>query len=405
MPDDGRAFAPARVLPYGRQTIEADDFVAIAEALHADLLTTGPMVERFEQALAETVGAAHAVACTNGTAALHMAVKALGLGPGDTAIVPAVTFLATANACAYEGAEVVFADVDPATGLMTPETLAAALHRCKDRKVRAVLPVHLCGNPCDGPGIGTLAQSAGAAVIEDACHALGTATPWGLVGAGADSAMTCFSFHPVKTVTTGEGGAVTTNDAKLAERLRMARNHGVTRNPDGFQVTDEAFDDGAPNPWWYEQHELGWNYRLPDLNCALGLTQLAKLPRFAERRRELTQRYRDLLAPLAPMVRAVEAPSGTDPVLHLMVVRIDFAAAGRSRREVMEALKARGFGTQVHYIPVPMQPYWRVRSGPMELWPGAEAWYRSVLSLPLFPSMTDEDPDRVVDALAKVLGL
>jgi UDP-4-amino-4,6-dideoxy-N-acetyl-beta-L-altrosamine transaminase len=392
------------MLPYGRQTIEADDFVAIAEALHADLLTTGPMVERFECALAEAVGAAHAVACINGTAALHMAVKALGLGPGDTAIVPAVTFLATANACAYEGAEVIFADVDPASGLMTPETLAGALHRCKDRKVRAILPVHLSGNPCDGPGIRVLAESAGAQVIEDACHALGAITPWGLVGACADSAMTCFSFHPVKTVTTGEGGAVTTNDAQVAERLRMARNHGVTRDPAAFQVTDEAFEDGAPNPWWYEQAELGWNYRLPDLNCALGLTQLAKLPRFAERRRALATRYRALLAPLAPLVRPVETPPGTDPVLHLMVVRIDFAAAGRSRRQVMAALKARGVGTQVHYIPVPMQPYWAARTGPLDL-PGADSWYRSVLSLPLFPGMADDDPDHVVQALAKVLGL
>jgi UDP-4-amino-4,6-dideoxy-N-acetyl-beta-L-altrosamine transaminase len=403
MPDGGRGFAAAQMLPYGRQTIEDDDLAAVAEALRADFLTTGPLVDRFEAALAETVGAKHAVACMNGTAALHMAVRAAGLKPGETVIVPSVTFLATANCAAFEGAEVIFADVDPETGLMTPETLAEALRRAAGRRIRAVLPVHLCGNPVDVPAIRSLAEALGAVVIEDACHALGTLAPSGPVGSCADSAMACFSFHPVKTITTGEGGAVTTNDADLAERLRRARSHGMVRDPALFQLADEAFDEGAPNPWWYEQTELGWNYRLPDLNCALGLSQLQKLARFAERRRRLAERYRALLRPLAPLVRPVETPRGSDPVLHLFVVRIDFEAWGRSRRQVMEALRARGIGTQVHYIPVHLQPYWRDRSGPHEL-PGAEAWHRSALSLPLFPGMADDDPDRVVEALSEVLA-
>lgn len=389
-------------LPYGRQTIEDDDVHAMAAALRADLLTTGPLVERFEGALAEAVGARHAVVCSNGTAALHMAVAAAGLKAGEAVVVPAITFVATANAARYQGADVIFADVDPASGLMTAETLAEALSRAGGRRVRAVLPVHLCGHPAEMPAIRKLADEASAVVIEDACHAIGTTTPWGKVGAGKKSAMTCFSFHPVKTICTGEGGAVTTNRADIAERLRRVRNHGATRDPESFVCKDLAFDDGQTNPWWYEQQELGWNYRLPDINCALGLSQLRKLDRFVTRRAALAARYRILLEPLAPRVRIVPQPEGVNSALHLFVVRIDFAAVGKSRRQVMEDLRARGVGTQVHYIPVPWQPYWRALNGEQEL-PGAKAWYEACLSLPLYPSMGDADPRRVVDALTEVL--
>jgi UDP-4-amino-4,6-dideoxy-N-acetyl-beta-L-altrosamine transaminase len=407
MPDGGRVDLSDPVtdgfLPYGRQTIEADDLFAVAQALQADFLTTGPLVERFEDALAAAVGAPHAVVCNSGTAALHMAVKAAGVQPGEVCIVPAVTFVATANAARFEGADVVFADVDPATGLMTPQTLEAALARAGGRRVRAILPVHLCGNPVDLEAIGALADKAGAVVIEDACHALGTTTPAGPVGACAQSAMACFSFHPVKTICTGEGGAVTTRDADLAARLRLARNHGLTRDPAAFIVKDLAFTDGEPNPWWYEQVELGWNYRLPDINCALGLTQLQKFDRFAARRRALAARYQTLLAPLAPLVRIIETPPSADPVLHLFAVRIDFEALGLSRRAVMAALRAQGIGTQVHYIPVHRQPYYLGLYGELDL-PGADAFYASTLSLPLFPAMADGDPARVVEALMRVIG-
>jgi UDP-4-amino-4,6-dideoxy-N-acetyl-beta-L-altrosamine transaminase len=402
MPDGGSS---RPFLPYGRQTIEDDDVQAVAEALRGEILTTGPMVERFEGAIAEATGAEHAVVCNSGTAALHMAVKAAGIGPGDVCIVPAITFLATANAARFEGADVVFADVDPATGLMTPDSFAEALGRAKGRRVRAVLPVHLCGSPVDVPGLRLIADQVGATIIEDACHALGTTTAWDTkVGACRASAMACFSFHPVKTICSGEGGAVTTNDAGLAARLRLARNHGLTRDPADFRGGDLAFTDGAANSWWYEQVELGWNYRLPDVMCALGLSQIRKLDRFAARRRELTERYRELLAPLAPVVRAVEAPEGSDPVLHLMMARIDFEAAGQTRKAVVDALRARGIGTQVHYIPVHRQPYYRALYGDLEL-AGADAFYGSCLSLPLFPGMGDDDPARVADALAAVLGM
>jgi UDP-4-amino-4,6-dideoxy-N-acetyl-beta-L-altrosamine transaminase len=383
------------VLPYGRQTIEDDDIAAVVAALKADFLTTGPTVEAFETAFAEKVGARHAVACANGTAALHLAMLALDVQAGDVAIAPSITFLATANCARYVGAEVVFADVDPDSGLMTPETLAAALDGVGDRRLRAVLPVHLRGDAVDLPGLAALAGDAGAVLVEDAPHALGTTMTYGnlaeRVGDARHSAMATFSFHPVKTIATGEGGMVTTNDPRLAERLRLLRSHGMVRPP------------GA-EPWWYEMAEPGFNYRLPDILCALGLSQLGKLDRFAQRRRALAAAYEQALAPLAPMVRLAARPAWSDPVLHLMCVLIDFEAVGRTRREVVEALRARGVGSQVHYIPVHRQPYYRARYGHLDL-PGAEAWYARCLSLPLYPGMADHDVDRVVEALRAALAL
>ena len=381
-------------LPYGRQTIEDDDIAAVAAALRGDYLTTGPTVEAFETAFREVVGARHAVACGNGTAALHMTMLAAGIGPGDVCIVPSITFLATANCAAYVGADVVFADVDPGSGLMTPDTLAEALGRARGRRVRVVLPVHLRGDVCDLPALAALAGEAGGALIEDAPHALGSTLKVGnhveRVGDCAHSLMSTFSFHPVKTIATGEGGMVTTNDAGLAVRLRLARGHGMTRTP------------GA-DPWLYEMAEPGFNYRLPDILCALGLSQLAKLPRFIARRRALAAAYEAALAPLAPLVRPAARPEGSGPVLHLMTVLIDFAAAGKTRRQVVEGLAAKGIGSQVHYIPVHSQPYWVAKNGALDL-PGAQAWYDRCLSLPLYPAMEDGDVDRVVEALAEVLS-
>jgi UDP-4-amino-4,6-dideoxy-N-acetyl-beta-L-altrosamine transaminase len=383
------------ILPYGRQTIEDDDIAAVAEALRADFLTTGPTVEAFERAFAETVGARHAVACANGTAALHLAMLALRVQPGEVVIAPSITFLATANCARYVGADVVFADVDPDTGLMTPATLAEALDRVGGRRLRAVLPVHLRGDAVELPALEALAREAGAVLVEDAPHAVGTTMKFGnmseIVGDVRHSTMATFSFHPVKTIATGEGGMVTTNDPALADRLRTLRSHGMVR-PDGCE------------PWWYEMPEPGFNYRLPDILCALGLSQLKKLPRFAERRRRLGALYREALAPLAPTLRIAEQPAWSDPVLHLMVALIDFDAVGKTRREVVDALKARGVGTQVHYIPVHRQPYYRELYGALDL-PGAEAWYARCLSLPLYPGMEDGDVEKVAAALKDVLGL
>ena len=386
---------PEAVLPYGRQTIEEDDIAAVAEALRGDFLTTGPTVEAFERAFAAKVGAAHAATCANGTAALHLAMLALGVQPGEVCIAPSITFLATANCARFVGAEVVFADVDPESGLMTPATLQDAIARLGGRRLRAVLPVHLRGDVVDLPALQAIAQHAGAVLVEDAPHALGGTMRFGgvteRVGDCAHSAMATFSFHPVKTIATGEGGMVTTNDAGLAERLRTLRSHGMVRPAGG-------------DPWWYEMPELGFNYRLPDILCALGLSQLGKLDRFATQRRALAAHYARRLAGLSPHLSLAATPAWSDPVLHLMVALIDFEALGRSRREVVDGLRVRGVGTQVHYIPVHRQPYYRDRYGPLEL-PGAEAWYARCLSLPLYPAMTGADVDKVADALADVLGV
>ncbi len=382
------------ILPYGRQTIDDDDIAAVSQSLRSDFLTTGPTVEAFEAAFAEVVGAHHAVACSNGTAALHLAMMALDVKPGEVVIAPSITFLATANCARYVGADVVFADIDPDSGLMTPDTLADAIRRVGGRRLRAVLPVHLRGDAVDLPGLAVVAADAGAVLVEDAPHALGTTMTYGnvaeTVGDGRHSAMATFSFHPVKTIATGEGGMVTTNDPALAARLRTLRSHGMVRPVDA-------------DPWWYEMPEPGFNYRLPDILCALGLSQLKKLPQFAARRRSLAALYADALAPLAHLVRVAKKPAWSDPVLHLMTVLIDFEAARRTRRQVVDALKTQGIGSQVHYIPVHRQPYYRDLYGDVHL-PGADAWYARCLSLPLYPGMQDDDVARVVGALKLALA-
>lgn len=389
-------------LPYGRQWIDDDDIAAVVAALRSELIAHGPRVAEFERAFAAATGASEAVACSSGTAALHLALAGLDIGPGDVCIVPAITFLATAGAALYCGAEVRFADVDPATGLMTPETLAAALEASP--RVRAVLPVHLAGRFCDMAAISDLARDRGCRIVEDACHAVGGEDAEGRrAGACARSDAATFSFHPVKTLAAGEGGMVTCNDAAGAERMRRLRNHGVTRDP---ALMTEAFalgPDGVPEPWAYEQLELGFNYRMNELEAALGASQLGKLPRFAARRRALAARYDAALSDFAPVLRPVRTPAGQSPALHLYQVLIDFEAAGRSRAELMRALAAHGVGSQVHYIPLPRQPVFQ-RHAQGQSFPGAEAFYARVLALPLYPAMADSDVDRVAAALRAVLG-
>jgi UDP-4-amino-4,6-dideoxy-N-acetyl-beta-L-altrosamine transaminase len=390
----------APFLPYGRQTIEDDDVAALAAALRADYLTTGPTVAEFEARFADATGARHAVACNSGTAALHLAAMALDIGPGDAAIVPSLTFLATANVVRLCGGEVVFADVDPDTGLLTPATFAAALERAQrsGSRVRAAFPVHLNGQLCDMPALADIAARHGVALVEDACHALGERD----VGATAHSRFACFSTHPVKAIATGEGGVVTTADEEAAARMRVLRSHGMVRHPAALAHPGEAFDGEVPNPWYYEMQEIGPNYRLPDLLCALGISQLAKLPRFFARRREIAALYDGLLAPLAPVVRPV--PHGGVPHgWHLYAIRVDFAGLGTTRRRVMDALRQQGIGTQVHYLPVHRQPYYVKRYGRQDL-PGADAYYARCLSIPFYPSLTDEDVQRVAGALAGIAG-
>ncbi|HUN52566.1 MAG TPA: UDP-4-amino-4,6-dideoxy-N-acetyl-beta-L-altrosamine transaminase [Candidatus Sulfotelmatobacter sp.] len=393
-------------LPYGRHVIGDDDIAAVTKVLRGDWLTTGPTVEAFEAAFAARVGARFAVACSSGTAALHLAALAIGLGPGERAVVPSITFLATANAARYVGGEVVFADVDAETGLLGERQMEAALANAGG-PVRAVFPVHLAGQAVDMPALARLAERHGFTVIEDACHALGSTYREGdetiAVGSCRHSAMAIFSFHPVKTIAMGEGGAVTTNDPVLHERLSRLRNHGMTRDPRQFRNSELAFDaDGEANPWYYEMPEIGFNYRASDIHCALALSQLAKLDGFIARRQALADCYDRGLAALAPGIQPPRRAPGCRPAWHLYAARIDFAGLKLPREALMRQLRAAGIGTQVHYIPVHLQPYYQERSGPLQM-PGSMAYYRRTLSLPLFPSMTENDVVRVIEALARCL--
>ena len=394
--------APA-LLPYGRHLIDATDITAVARALQSDWLTTGPLVERFEKALATAVHAPHAVACSNGTTALHLAALALNLGPQDAVIVPSISFLASANGPHYTGAKIVFADVDPRTGLLTAETLNEAIGRAHGR-ARAVVAVHLNGQTCDMEAISRIARRNRLSVIEDACHALGTRDGRSRVGDCAHSDLACFSFHPVKTIAMGEGGAVTTRSSAYAAAVRRLRGHGITRDSSQFRDRSLAFDEeGRANPWYYEMSEPGFNYRVSDINCALGLSQLRRFKAMCARRRSLMKAYDRAVARWPSWIQPVPRVSGSDPVLHLYALLIDFPRSkSRSRANAMRMLAQRGIGTQVHYIPIHRQPYYRALNPGLDL-PGADAYYARCLSIPFFPGMRDSDVRRVVSALEEVL--
>jgi UDP-4-amino-4,6-dideoxy-N-acetyl-beta-L-altrosamine transaminase len=379
-------------LPYGRQNISQADIDAVVAVLKSDFLTQGPEVERFEAALAQSVGARHVVAYSHGTAALFGAAWAAGVQPGDEVITSPVTFAASANCVAYVGARPVFADVEPTAATLDP----AAFERAITPRTRAVIPVHLCGEPAQLAEIRAIAQRHGLTVIEDAAHALGASYRGQPVGNGDFSEMTIFSFHPVKHVTTGEGGAVATNDDRLADRLRRFRNHGIERDPARFTVP-------APGPWYHEMQDLGHNFRLTDLQAALGRSQLTRLPAFVERRRAIAHLYDRLLVDLPqarPLGRLREGVSS----YHLYVVQIDFEGLGTTRKAVMDGLRARSVGSQVHYIPCYRHPYHAAAGWQPADFPNAEAYYRQALSLPMYPDLTDDDVVRVVKSLREVLG-
>jgi perosamine synthetase len=367
-------------LPYGRQQLDEADVAAVAEVLRSSWLTTGPAVERFEAAVGAVVGAPHAVAVSSGTAALHAMLAAAGVGPGDEVIVPALTFAATANAALYCGATPVIADVDPATLLLGP---AQAAERISPR-TRAIIAVDYAGQPADYPALRALADQHGALLFADGCHALGGALDGVPVGTLADA--TVFSFHPVKHVTTGEGGMVVSADEALAGRARRFRNHGI--DVDHRQRS-------AQGTWVYEMVDLGYNYRLSDIACALGISQLRHLPSWLARRRALAARYDAGLTALAD-VRPVAVRPGVEHAYHIYPVRVPAAVRAR----VFDALRAAGIGVNVHYLPVHLHTYYRERFGTSRgLCPAAEAAYDELLTLPLFPAMTDADVDRVVAAL------
>ncbi len=397
----------SELLPYGRQTIHTSDIDAVISVLKGEWLTTGPVGETFEDALCKATHSKYCIACSSGTAALHLSMMAAKIGPGDSVIVPANTFLATANMVRLVGAEVVFSDVDPQSGLMLTEHAEAAIARAQTRNLKAIIPVYFAGQCSDPDQLHELARKHNLLVIADACHALGTTykTDQGHhnIGSNIHSDMTTFSFHPVKTITTGEGGAVTTQDTELQKQLRLFRNHGMTRDPEEFTNTTLSQDsDGLPNSWYYELFQPGLNYRISDLHCALGVSQLSRLPTIVRRRRALFDHYFDRSAHLMPFIQPLKIVDQCNPAWHLAVFCIDFKALGVTRNYAMSYLRKNGIGSQVHYIPVPWQPYYRNRYGTIEF-PGACTYYNSCLSLPLFESMTPADVDRVVDTLENFL--
>jgi len=373
------------MLPYGRQYIDSDDVECVIEALRSDWLTTGPKVDEFEAAFARSVGTSHAVAVSSGTAALHASMHALGIGPGDEVIVPAITFAATANCVVFEGGTPVFSDVEPDTLLIDVERVEALM----TSRTRAVVAVDFAGQACNYDSLRSLAAGHGLALIDDACHALGGLYRGRPVGSLAD--LNTFSFHPVKHITTGEGGIVSTDDAAMAGRMRRFRNHGIDV---------DARERVARQSFSYEMVELGYNYRLTDLQCALGISQLKKLAWFVTRRQEIAREYDEALRNV-PGVSPLRVRPEVSHAYHLYVIRLDKGVLRRSRDEIFRSLRERGIGVNVHYIPVHLHPYYRDRFGTAPgLCPAAEEAAQHILTLPIFPDMSDDDVRRVVEAVS-----
>ncbi|MBT3398667.1 MAG: UDP-4-amino-4,6-dideoxy-N-acetyl-beta-L-altrosamine transaminase [Rhodospirillaceae bacterium] len=401
-------------LSYGRQQIDDDDVAAVAACLRSDWLTTGPQIDAFEAELAQRLSVPHVIVCSSGTSALHLACLAAGLGPGTVAIVPSLTFVATANAVRFAGAEVVFSDVDPLSGLMRAQDLENAIARQRDAypdlPLIAALPVHMNGQTADMDALRDVANNAGIRLIEDACHALGAeheiavegaSREWRPVGSCQAGWAACFSFHPVKSITTGEGGAVVLRDDAAAARIRRLRNHGLEPAGQEDARLPEGLGPNGDYPGAYGMSEIGFNYRITDIQCALGRSQLAKLDGFVARRRALAAHYDTALPRLGDLVSRINWDARCRPAYHLYPVQIG-PDAGLARGAIMQGLREQGIGTQVHYIPVHRQPYYADRYGVAEL-PGADAYFDRVISLPIFVDMTLADVDRVVDALGEVL--
>lgn len=385
------------MIPYGRQDVNQADIDAVVEVLSSDFLTQGPMVPKFEDAVRAYCQAAHAVAVNSATSALHIACLALNLGPGDWLWTSPLTFVASANCALYCGAEVDFVDVDARTYNLCPQALALRLDVAEreGRLPKVVVAVHLCGQPCDMQAIHALSKRYGFKIIEDASHAIGGRYRNAPIGCGQFSDITVFSFHPVKVITTAEGGMAVTNNDQLAQRMRLLRSHGITR--DATQMTHVP--DG---PWYYEQIALGFNYRMTDVQAALGVSQMSRLDTYVARRHTLAQRYDELLAN-APLTTPWQHPDGYSG-LHLYVVKLDLHRIKHTQREVFEALRAADIGVNLHYIPVYRQPYYEQRYGNrIQAFPQAESYYAQAISLPMYPTLSEADQDRVTQTLRKAL--
>jgi UDP-4-amino-4,6-dideoxy-N-acetyl-beta-L-altrosamine transaminase len=384
-------------IPYGRQEISEADIQAVVAVLHSDFLTQGPAVPAFEKAIAEYCGARHAVAVNSATSALHIACAALGVGPGDCVWTSAITFVASANCARYCGADVDFVDIDPHTNNMSVARLAEKLAQAKATGgvPKVVIPVHLCGSPCPMQEIHALSRQYGFRIIEDASHAIGGRYLGEPVGRCTYSDITVFSFHPVKIITSAEGGMALTNDAALANHMMRLRSHGITRDP--AEMTHSP--DG---PWYYQQIELGFNYRMTDMQAALGRSQMKRIDQFVARRHELARKYDESFAGLPLTTPTQEAASYSG--LHLYVVRLHTDALKRSHRSIFEGLRAAGIGVNLHYIPVYRQPYYARRGFDPKDFAQAERFYGEAISLPMYTTLTDAQQREVVTRLGALLS-
>lgn len=385
------------MIPYGRQDITQADIDAVVDVLRSDFLTQGPMVPRFERAVAEHCGVPHALAVNSATSALHIACLALGLGEGDWLWTTPITFVASANCGLYCGAQVDFVDIDPRTYNMSVQVLRAKLEQAEreGRLPKVVVPVHLCGQPCEMEAIHALGRKYGFRIIEDASHAIGGQYKGEPIGNCRYSDITVFSFHPVKIITTAEGGMATTRNDELTERMTLLRSHGITRDP--ARMTHAPDGD-----WYYQQVALGYNYRMTELQAALGLSQIGRLRQYIERRHELSRRYDELLAGL-PVTTPWQSPDGHSG-LHLYVIRLQLERIEKSHREVFDSLRQQGIGVNLHYIPVHSQPYYAALGFRAGDFPEAERYYAEAISLPMYAALSNAQQEEVVLALERALA-
>lgn len=377
------------MIPYSKQYIDDEDIKAVVEVLRSDWLTTGPKVAEFEKAVADYVGVKYAVAVSSGTAALHCAMYALDIGPGDEVIVPPITFAATANCIVYQGGKPVFVDVEPDTLLINPDEVEKSI----TDKTKAVISVDYAGHPCDYESLREIADRYDLDLVADSCHALGGKYKGEKVGSLAD--LTVFSFHPVKHITTGEGGMITTDNEEQANRMRLFRNHGITT--DHHQREQQS-------SWFYEMNALGFNYRITDIQCTLGLSQLKKLPKFLERRREIASYY-DKAFEGIPEIKPLSVNSNVKHAYHLYIVKVDYRSLKMDRNDIFQSLREEGIGVNIHYIPVHLHPYYQTHFNTA---PGdctvAEAAYEKIISIPNFPGMTNQDIESVIAVIDKSIG-
>ena len=389
------------MIPYGKHHVDEEDIKSVIKVLKSDNLTQGPLIDAFEKEISKYVGAKYSVALTSCTAGLHLAAIVSKINKGKVLLTSPITFVATANSSLYCNGETIFADIDSSTINISIDSIKKIISQ---KKVHAIAPVHFGGLPCDMKKIKEIADEVGAIIYEDAAHAFGASFPDGSkVGSCKYSDMTIFSFHPVKSIATGEGGVVTTNDKYLYERLLRLRNHGIEKNQDNFQLKNNSITNGINNPWYYEMQELGYHYRITDIQCALGLSQLKKIDKFIMKRRELAKKY-DLAFENLKNCEPIQKNMRDFSSNHLYILRINFKKLSKTRASLMEELKNVGIMTQVHYIPVTSHPYFQKKNYKDSNFPNCYNYYNSALSIPLFYNLTDKQQSYVIDQVKKLIG-